>query len=193
MSRRRSKRCCATTRPCRWTGAHVFEDIELGGITIPAGSSNDDVAWRRATAIPSLVEDPGAVRRDPHRHPGAVVRLGHPLLPRRIALARLEGRGAARQTCSTDTNTWEIVEEPAWRTSHDAARGRAHARASVVAAPGGLSRRSGSRSRRSRSRGRAGRLRGQVEVHVRPRRSHSARLDDRPRRSATRDEYCRRR
>ena len=90
----------------------VFEDIEIGGVTIPAGSSTMTLLGA-CNRDPSLVEDPE--RFDVTRTDTQVLSFGsgiHYCLG--AALARLEGEALLGKLLDRYEH-WEITEEPAWR------------------------------------------------------------------------------
>ena len=98
--------------PVQVDGRHVFEDIEIGGVTIPAGSSTMTLLGA-CNRDPALVEDPE--RFDVTRADTQVLSFGsgiHYCLG--AALARLEGEALLGKLLDRYEH-WEITEEPAWR------------------------------------------------------------------------------
>ena len=98
--------------PVQVDGRHVFEDIEIDGVTIPAGSSTMTLLGA-CNRDPALVEDPE--RFDVTRTDTQVLSFGsgiHYCLG--AALARLEGEALLGKLLDRYEH-WEITEEPAWR------------------------------------------------------------------------------
>lgn len=99
--------------PVQMDGRYVFEDIEIGGVEIPAGSGT-------MTLLGAVNRDP-AVIADPERFD--VTRTDTPVLSfgsgihfcLGAALARLEGQALLGRMLDRH-ETWEIVEEPTWRS-----------------------------------------------------------------------------
>lgn len=99
--------------PVQMNGRYVFEDIEVGGVTIPAGS-NTMLLSGAVNRDPALVDDPE--RFDVTRRDSQVLSFGsgiHFCLG--AALARLEGQVLLGRLLDR-YGTWEIVEEPSWRS-----------------------------------------------------------------------------
>lgn len=98
--------------PVQMDGRYVFEDIEVGGVTIPAGSGTMALIGA-VNRDPDLVDDPE--RFDITRKDTQVLSFGsgiHFCLG--ASLARLEGQALLGRMLDR-YDTWEIVGEPTWR------------------------------------------------------------------------------
>lgn len=98
--------------PVQMDGRYVFEDIEIGGVTIPAGSGTMTLIGA-VNRDPDLVDDPD--RFDVTRTDTQVLSFGsgiHYCLG--ASLARLEGQALLGRLLDR-YDTWEIVGEPSWR------------------------------------------------------------------------------
>lgn len=98
--------------PVQMDGRYVFDDIEIGGVTIPAGSGTIALIGA-VNRDPELVDDPE--RFDITRTDTQVLSFGsgiHFCLG--ASLARLEGQALLGRLLDR-YDTWEIVGEPAWR------------------------------------------------------------------------------
>ncbi|MGA0238733.1 MAG: cytochrome P450 [Acidimicrobiales bacterium] len=98
--------------PVQMDGRYVFEDLELGGVTIPAGSGTMTLIGA-VNRDPDVVDDPD--RFDVTRTDTQVLSFGsgiHYCLG--AALARLEGQALLDRMLDR-YDTWEIVGEPSWR------------------------------------------------------------------------------
>lgn len=98
--------------PVQMDGRYVFEDIEIGGVTIPAGSGTMTLIGA-VNRDPALVDDPD--RFDVTRADSQVLSFGsgiHFCLG--ASLARLEGQALLGRMLDR-YDTWEIVGEPSWR------------------------------------------------------------------------------
>ena len=98
--------------PVQMDGRYVFEDIEIGGVTIPAGSGTMTLIGA-VNRDPELVDDPD--RFDITRTDTQVLSFGsgiHYCLG--ASLARLEGQVLLGRMLDR-YDTWEIVGEPSWR------------------------------------------------------------------------------
>lgn len=98
--------------PVQMDGRYVFEDIEIGGMTVPAGSGTM-VLIGAVNRDPALVDDPD--RFDVTRTDTQVLSFGsgiHFCLG--AALARLEGQALLGRMLDR-YETWEILAEPTWR------------------------------------------------------------------------------
>jgi len=98
--------------PVQMDGRYVFEDLELGGVTIPAGSGTMTLIGA-VNRDPDVVDDPD--RFDVTRTDTQVLSFGsgiHYCLG--AALARLEGQALLGRMLDR-YDTWEIVGEPSWR------------------------------------------------------------------------------
>ena len=98
--------------PVQMDGRYVFEDIELSGVTIPAGSGTMALIGA-VNRDPALVDDPE--RFDVTRTDTQVLSFGsgiHFCLG--ASLARLEGQALLGRMLDR-YDTWEIVGEPTWR------------------------------------------------------------------------------
>lgn len=99
--------------PVQMDGRYVFEDIEIGGVEIPAGSGTMTLLGA-ANRDPAVITDPE--RFDVTRTETPVLSFGsgiHFCLG--AALARLEGQALLGRMLDRH-GTWEIVEEPTWRS-----------------------------------------------------------------------------
>ena len=98
--------------PVQMDGRYVFEDIEIGGVTIPAGSGTMTLIGA-VNRDPDLVDDPD--RFDITRTDTQVLSFGsgiHYCLG--ASLARLEGQVLLERMLDR-YDTWEIVGAPSWR------------------------------------------------------------------------------
>ncbi len=98
--------------PVQMDGRYVFEDIEIGGTNVPAGSQTM-VLIGAVNRDPALVDDPD--RFDVTRTDSQVLSFGsgiHFCLG--AALARLEGQALLGRMLDR-YETWEILEAPSWR------------------------------------------------------------------------------
>lgn len=98
--------------PVQMDGRYVFEDIEIGGIAIPAGSGTMTLIGA-VNRDPDLVDHPD--RFDVTRTDTQVLSFGsgiHYCLG--ASLARLEGQALLGRMLDR-YDTWEIVGEPSWR------------------------------------------------------------------------------
>ena len=98
--------------PVQMDGRYVFEDIEIGGVTIPAGSGTMTLIGA-VNRDPELVDDPD--RFDITRTDTQVLSFGsgiHYCLG--ASLARLEGQVLLERMLDR-YDTWEIVGAPSWR------------------------------------------------------------------------------
>ncbi|MEM8705576.1 MAG: cytochrome P450 [Actinomycetota bacterium] len=98
--------------PVQVDGRYVFDDIEVGGVEIPAGSSTLTLLGA-CNRDPDLVDDPE--RFDVTRTDTQVLSFGsgiHFCLG--AALARLEGHALLGRLLDR-YDTWEITAEPTWR------------------------------------------------------------------------------
>ena len=98
--------------PVQMDGRYVFEDIEIGGTPVPAGSQTM-VLIGAVNRDPALVDDPD--RFDVTRSDSQVLSFGsgiHFCLG--AALARLEGQALLGRMLDR-YDTWEILEAPSWR------------------------------------------------------------------------------
>jgi cytochrome P450 len=99
--------------PVQLDGRYLFDDIEIAGVTLPAGSSTM-VLLGAANRDPQLVDDPD--RFDVTRTDSQVLSFGsgiHFCLG--AALARLEGQVLLGQLLDRYDH-WDITEEPTWRS-----------------------------------------------------------------------------
>ena len=98
--------------PVQMDGRYVFEDIEIGGTSVPAGSQTM-VLIGAVNRDPALVDEPD--RFDVTRSDSQVLSFGsgiHFCLG--AALARLEGQALLGRMLDR-YDTWEILEAPSWR------------------------------------------------------------------------------
>lgn len=99
--------------PVQLDGRYLFDDIEIGGVTLPAGSTTM-VLIGAANRDPALVDDPD--RFDVGRRDFQVLSFGsgiHFCLG--AALARLEGQVLLGQLLDR-YQRWAITAEPTWRS-----------------------------------------------------------------------------
>jgi len=99
--------------PVQMDGRYVFEDIEIGGVEIPAGSGTMTLLGA-VNRDPAVIADPECF--DVTRTDTPVLSFGsgiHFCLG--AALARLEGQALLGRMLDRH-HRWEIVEEPTWRS-----------------------------------------------------------------------------